>query len=253
MSPLAALDAGTAPRVAETPEATAVVRLTGVDVAFGRLAALQGVDLRIGAGERVALIGANGSGKSTLLRVLHGLVAPERGTVLRDGGARQAMVFQRPFMLRTSAMNNVALALWLRGVRWREARERALLALGRVGLGDAALRNARVLSGGQQQRLALARAWALQPKVLLLDEPTASLDPHAKREVESLMAEFAEAGMTLVFASHNLGQVKRLATRVVYLEHGRVLVDAPVEVFFDRTRLPALSREADLFVKGETT
>ncbi|KQT08701.1 ABC transporter ATP-binding protein [Ramlibacter sp. Leaf400] len=249
---MVALDAGTALRVAESPETTAVVRLKGVDVAFGRLAALQGVDLRIGAGERVALIGANGSGKSTLLRVLHGLVAPKRGTVLRDGGARQAMVFQRPFMLRTSAMNNVALALWLRGVRWREARERALLALGRVGLGEAALRNARVLSGGQQQRLALARAWALQPKVLLLDEPTASLDPHAKREVEMLMAEFAEAGMTLVFASHNLGQVKRLATRVVYLEHGRVLVDAPVEVFFDRTRLPDLSREADLFVKGET-
>jgi tungstate transport system ATP-binding protein len=161
------------------------------------------------------------------------------------------MVFQRPFMLRTSAMNNVALALWLRGVRWREARERALLALGRVGLGDAALRNARVLSGGQQQRLALARAWALQPRVLLLDEPTASLDPHAKREVESLMAEFAQAGMTLVFASHNLGQVKRLATRVVYLEQGRVLADAPVDLFFDRVRLPGLSREADLFVKGE--
>lgn len=228
-----------------------VLRLQGVDVTFGRHAALHGIDLRIEAGERVALIGANGSGKSTLLRVLHGLVTPRRGTVLRDSGAGQAMVFQRPFMLRTSAMNNVALALWLRGVRWRDARERALLALGRVGLGEAALRNARVLSGGQQQRLALARAWALQPRVLLLDEPTASLDPHAKREVESLMAEFALAGMTMVFASHNLGQVKRLATRVVYLEQGRVLADAPVDQFFDRVRLPVLSREADLFVKGE--
>jgi tungstate transport system ATP-binding protein len=228
-----------------------VLCLQGVDVTFGRLAALNGIDLRIEAGERVALIGANGSGKSTLLRVLHGLVKPRRGTVLRDTGAGQAMVFQRPFMLRTSAMNNVALALWLRGVGWREARERALLALHRVGLGDAALRNARVLSGGQQQRLALARAWALQPRVLLLDEPTASLDPHAKREVESLMAGFAQAGMTLVFASHNLGQVKRLATRVVYLEQGRVLADAPVDLFFDRVRLPGLSREADLFVKGE--
>jgi len=228
-----------------------VLRLQGVDVVFGRHPALHGIDLRIEAGERVALIGANGSGKSTLLRVLHGLVTPRRGTVLRDSGAGQAMVFQRPFMLRTSAMNNVALALWLRGVGWREARERALPALGRVGLADAALRNARVLSGGQQQRLALARAWALQPRVLLLDEPTASLDPHAKREVESLMAEFAQAGMTMVFASHNLGQVKRLATRVVYLEQGRVLADAPVDLFFDRMRLPVLSREADFFVKGE--
>ncbi|TFZ02338.1 phosphate ABC transporter ATP-binding protein [Ramlibacter henchirensis] len=230
---------------------SAVVRLQDVGVVFGPVPALKGIDLRIEAGERVALIGANGSGKSTLLRVLHGLVQPTHGTVLRDSAARQAMVFQRPFMLRTSAMNNVALALWLRGTRWRDGRERALVALGRVGLGEAAFRNARVLSGGQQQRLALARAWALQPKVLLLDEPTASLDPHAKREVESLMEEFAHGGMTLVFASHNLGQVKRLATRVVYLEHGRVLADAPVDVFFDRVRLPGLSREADLFVKGE--
>src|SRR5690606_29955445 len=104
----------------------------------------------------------------------------------------------------------------------------ALAALARVGLAELALRSARTLSGGQQQRLALARAWALQPQVLLLDEPTASLDPHAKREVEALMASFAQAGMTLVFASHNLGQVKRLASRVVYLEQGHIRADAPV-------------------------
>lgn len=124
------------------------------------------------------------------------------------------MLFQRPYMLRTSALNNISLGLWIRGAKWSDAREQALIALGRVGLGDVALRNARTLSGGQQQRLALARAWSLRPGVLFLDEPTSSLDPHAKREVESLMAEFADAGMTLVFASHNLGQVKRLATRV---------------------------------------
>jgi tungstate transport system ATP-binding protein len=161
------------------------------------------------------------------------------------------MVFQRPHMLRTSALNNVALGLWIAGARWRPARERALLALGRVGLGEVALRSARTLSSGQQQRLALARAWTLKPDVLFLDEPTSSLDPHAKREVESLMAEFAESGMTLVFASHNLGQVKRLATRVVYLEQGRVLADLPVHEFFNGPRLFETSREADLFVKGE--
>lgn len=228
-----------------------LVRLNGVDVRFGPVAALSGIDLRISMGERVALIGANGSGKSTLLRVLHGLIPPTGGSVLRDGSARQAMVFQRPHMLRTSAMNNVAVALWLRGEKWRRARERASLALGRVGLGETALRNARALSGGQQQRLALARAWALKPQLLFLDEPTSSLDPHAKREVEALMAEFAEGGMTLVFASHNLGQVKRLATRVVYLEHGRVLADLPVHAFFNGPQLKETSREADLFVKGE--
>jgi tungstate transport system ATP-binding protein len=229
---------------------SAWVQLKGVDLRFGRVAALHRVDLRIGVGERVALIGANGSGKSTLLRVLHELLKPTAGSLLRDGGLRQAMVFQRPFALRASALTNVALGLWLRGTRWKAAKEQALAALGRVGLASVALRNARTLSGGQLQRLALARAWALEPHVLLLDEPTASLDPHAKREVEALMAEFAESGMTLVFASHNLGQVKRLATRVVYLEQGRVLADLPVRAFFDGP-LGATSREAELFVKGE--
>ncbi len=229
---------------------SALVQLRGVEVRFGPVRALHGIDLRIAPGERVALIGANGCGKSTLLRVLHGLVKPSAGTVLRDTAAREAMVFQRPFMLRTSALNNVALALWIRGVKWQVARERAAFALGRVGLGDAGQRSGRALSGGQQQRLALARAWSLKPDLLLLDEPTSSLDPHGKREVEALMAEFAEGGMTLVFASHNLGQVKRLATRVLYLEHGRVLADLPARDFFEGP-LRDTSREAELFVKGE--
>jgi tungstate transport system ATP-binding protein len=227
-----------------------LVQLKKVTVRYGAVEALAGINLRVARGERVALIGANGCGKSTLLRVIHGLVPPQAGSVVRDVSMREAMVFQRPFLLRTSAMNNVALALWLRGARWREARERALLALGRVGLGGVALRSGRTLSGGQQQRVALARAWSLKPDLLLLDEPTSSLDPHAKREVEALMAEFAEAGMTLVFASHNLGQVKRLATRVVYLEQGRILADLPVQAFF-RGPLAETSREAELFVRGE--
>jgi tungstate transport system ATP-binding protein len=229
---------------------SALLQLKNVDVLFGRVQALAQVSLRIAPGERVALIGANGSGKSTLLRVLHGLVRPATGSLLRDPATRQAMVFQRPFMLATSAQNNVALALWLRGLRWGEARMQALPALARVGLLEMAQRNARALSGGQQQRLALARAWGLSPAMLLLDEPTSSLDPHAKRDVEALMGEFAGTGMTLVFASHNLGQVKRLATRVVYLQQGRVLADLPVRDFFEGP-LGATSREAELFVKGE--
>ena len=229
---------------------SAWVQLKGVDLRYGAVHALSAVDLRIGSGERVALIGANGSGKSTLLRVLHGLLRPSAGSVLRDGALRQAMVFQRPYALRASALFNVALALWLRGTRWGHARAQAQQALQRVGLASQALRNARTLSGGQLQRLALARAWSLQPHVLLLDEPTASLDPHAKRDVEALMADFAATGMTLVFASHNLGQVKRLATRVVYLEQGRVLADLPVQNFFEHS-LGQTSREAAMFIKGE--
>jgi tungstate transport system ATP-binding protein len=232
-----------------------VFELQSAGVAFGALQALREVNLAIQPGESVALIGANGSGKSTLLRLLHGLLRPTSGSCLSDAGLRQAMLFQRPFMLRTTAQNNVALALWLRGMPWRDTRSRALLALERVGLQHKAGQPARTLSGGQQQRLALARAWALRPDVLLLDEPTASLDPHAKREVEQLMATFA-AGvdgrpLTVIFASHNLGQVKRLATRVIYLEFGRVQADLPVAEFFDTARLQAVSPSAALFVKGE--
>jgi len=237
---------------------TQVFGLTQASVHFGRAAsgvrALGDVNVSVRAGERVALVGANGSGKSTLLRVLHGLTMPTDGQVLRNPQMRQAMLFQRPHLMRMPVLGNVMLGLWLRGVPWRDATQRARTALARVGLADLAHRNARTLSGGQQQRVALARAWALAPQVLLLDEPTASLDPHAKREVEALIHEFAHQspGMTLVFASHNLGQVKRLASRVIYLEQGRVLADLPVDDFFAGDLLQRQYPAAQLFVKGES-
>jgi tungstate transport system ATP-binding protein len=231
--------------------------------------ALCNVSLQIVPGERVALIGANGCGKSTLLRLLNKLIAPSAGSAWVNPEFCQAMLFQKPFLMRLSVLANVALGLWLRGTPWRGAKGLALQALQRVGLGDLAGRNARQLSGGQQQRVAMARAWALTPQVLLLDEPTASLDPHAKREVEALMEEFARGpiplpashtsdshapmpAMTLVFSSHNLGQVKRLASRVIYLEHGRVKADLPVQDFFGGSLLQLQYPAAHLFVKGET-
>ncbi len=227
-----------------------VCSLRQVEVFFGAVAALRDVSLDIHLGERIALVGSNGSGKSTLLRLIHGLVKPSAGEIDTPAQKSQAMLFQRPYMLRTSCLNNVTLGLWLRDTPWRLAKNRAMTALERVGLADLALRNSKTLSGGQQQRLALARAWALSPELLLLDEPTSSLDPHAKREVEALLAELTTA-MTVVFASHNLGQVKRLASRVIYLEKGRVVADLPVALFFEgnllRDRFPA----AHFFVKGE--
>lgn len=228
-----------------------LLELRQVGLRYGRQHALRGIDLRVARGERIALIGGNGSGKSSLLRVLHGLQHPTEGAMSCDTSARQAMVFQRPYVLRGTALQNVELGPRLAGTAANEARQRALQALARVGLAHEAMRPARALSSGQQQRLALARAWSLSPEILFLDEPTSNLDPHGKREVENLMANFGDQGMTLVFASHNLGQVKRLATRVAYLEHGRLLADLPVHRFFDREALEACSREAALFLKGE--
>jgi tungstate transport system ATP-binding protein len=240
----------------------AVLALDTVSVSLGPAAqveALRGITLAIQAGERVALVGPNGCGKSTLLRTLHGLLPIAAGRREVPQASRIAMLFQRPHLLRMSVRRNLQLGLWLSGVPWAQTQGRAAQALARVDLAHLAERNGRALSGGQQQRVALARAWALQPDVWLLDEPTASLDPHAKRDVEALIADFgAESpapgrlSPTLVFASHNLGQVKRLASRVIYLEQGRVLADLPVHDFFNQDLLERQFPQASAFVKGET-
>ncbi len=237
---------------------TALFHLQDVHVLLQGQSALRGVSLDFHPGERVALIGANGSGKSTLLRTLNGLLPIAQGQMQRQSDVRMAMLFQRPHLLRSSVCFNLTLSLWLdrtRPLSWAQARQQALQALERVGLADLAQQSGIHLSGGQLQRVALARAWARQPQVLLLDEPTASLDPHAKREVEQLIWDFAtspERPVTLVWASHNLGQVKRMATRVMYLEQGRILADLPVDVFFNPDQLPCYSEAAHLFLKGET-
>ncbi len=228
-----------------------LISLQGAAVRFGPVQALFPLNLQLAQGERLLLVGANGSGKTTLLRALHGLVPCEGRRVLhaRPGEAAPtlAMVFQKPFMLSLSVQANVHLGLWLRGVPRAERQRLCALALQRVGLQGVAARPAHALSGGQQQRLAIARAWALRPQVLLLDEPTAHLDPSAKREVETLVAEIAAEGTTVVMSTHNLGQAKRLATRVAYMEAGRVVVDLPVLRFFSETLPP----EATQFLRGE--
>ena len=224
-----------------------LLSLHEVSVRFGKVQALRRVSLEVRRGEFVALVGANGTGKTTLLRALHGMLALQGTRFVADRSATQAMVYQRPFMLRLTAANNLRLALWLARVpraAWPASCERALR---RVGLQGCADRPARALSAGQQQRLALARAWAAQPALLFLDEPTASLDPTAKKEVEALLAGFAADGMTLVMSTHNLGQAKRLASRVIYLDEGEIRVDLPVESFFSE----GPEGRAHSFVRGE--
>lgn len=224
---------------------TPLVHIDFASVRIGRVQALRDVSLQIHKGQAVALVGSNGSGKSTLLRLAHGLLQPSSGLVRLDGAARQAFVFQRPFVLRSSVLANVALAVWLSGQSWAHAKARAQDALREVDMHLLATRQARTLSGGQLQRLAFARALATQPEVLFLDEPTASLAPQAKRDVEALMAQCTARGMTLVFASHNLGQVKRLTSRVVALEAGSVVADQPTAEFFSRGAAQALADVAD--------
>lgn len=224
-----------------------LIVLHRASVRYGELVALQPTDLQIERGERVALVGANGSGKTTLLRALHGLAELAQGRRQTNAAPVCAMLFQRPFLLQLSVLRNVSLALWLQGVPRSERPARCEAALAAVGLQGQATRPARALSGGQQQRLALARAWAQRPDVLFLDEPTASLDPGAKREVETLIEQFAQSGTTLVMSTHNLGQAKRLATRVIYLEAGRSVVDLPTDRFFN----DPLPGAAAAFLKGE--
>src|SRR5262249_25598557 len=200
-----------------------LVTLEQATVRFRDVTALSAIDLSLHRGERLIVVGTNGAGKTTLLRLLHGLLPcsgkREIFPVGPDNRAPvMAMLFQRPFLLSFSVRWNVLPALWLQGVRNRAERERRCHeALQRVGLDRLANRPARSLSGGQQQRLALARAWVVQPDLLLLDEPTANLDPSAKREVEALIEEIARAGVTIVITTHNLGQAKRLGSPVAHL------------------------------------
>jgi tungstate transport system ATP-binding protein len=223
----------------------------GLGVRFGDVEALRGVDLEVEAGERWVVLGSNGAGKSVLLRALHGLIAPSSGTLTWGGTPvrprSQAMVFQRPVMLRRTAMANVEYALSVNGASRVERRRLAERALARVGLGHVAYRQARVLSGGEQQRVALARAWSLEPQLLFLDEPTASLDPGAAAEVERIVQDIHAAGTTVVTTTHNLGLARRLADRIVFLHAGRVSEVSPAERFFTA---PA-SAEAARFLEGE--
>ena len=229
------------------PATELLLRLRGASVRFGDVQALRSVSLEVMQGDFIALIGANGSGKTTLLRLLHGLLAFDGEREVLASQALQVMVFQRPFMLRLSVRRNLALALWLAGVPRTDRAARAAQALQRVGLTALRDRPARALSGGEQQRLALARAWAVRPQIVFLDEPTASLDPSAKKEIEALLESFHADGLTLVMSTHNLGQAKRLTTRVVYLDRGELRVDQPTAEFF----ADAGEGAARLFLKGE--
>jgi len=229
------------------------LRLTDVSFAAGGRTIIDRISLEIGSGPSTIILGANGAGKSVLMRLMHGLLSPASGSIQwnapeRSGAPRkQAMVFQRPIMLRRSAHANVAYALRIAGIPEPQQGVLVRESLESVGLSHLARRTARVLSGGEQQRLALARAWALHPEVLFLDEPTASLDPGATREIESVIRAFDAAGTKVVMATHNLGQARRLGDEILFLDQGRLVERAPVGEFFSKPQ----SAQAAAFIKGE--
>jgi tungstate transport system ATP-binding protein len=239
-------------RLMRAPDSILPLRAQGLGFSVGGLRILQAVELEIEAGAPTLVIGPNGAGKSTLLRLLHGLLQPGAGRLAWSAAAgdparRQAMVFQRPVLLRRSVLANVLYPLRLAGLDPAARVARAAEALALVGLAELAARPARRLSGGEQQRLALARAAALRPEVLFLDEPCASLDPAATRAVEGIVAELAARGTKIVMTTHDLGQARRLAGDVVFLHRGRVLEHAAADRFFAAPAAP----EAAAFLRGE--
>jgi tungstate transport system ATP-binding protein len=235
------------------PRALLPLRLENVRFDVGTRRILRGITLSLDAGPRTVIVGPNGAGKSVLLRICHGLLEATSGRVVwntpepPDAPRRQAMVFQRPVLLRRSALANIVYALKCSRVPEAARRVRALSMLSHVGLEAHADRPARVLSGGEQQRLALARAWALDPEVLFLDEPTASLDPGATHEIERIVGAMHATGTKIVMVTHNMGQARRMGDEVVFLHQGELVERAPVERFF---RSPATS-EAAQFLEGE--
>lgn len=233
---------------------TSILPLTVEAAAFsgdGRLL-VEPNSFTIPAGGLTVLLGPNGAGKSLTLRLCHGLLTPSRGAVRWAAGAdgrakRHAMVFQKPIMLRRSVEANITHALAAAGASGPERKARAAQALQRFGLAERAAQPARLLSGGEQQRLAIARAWALRPELLFLDEPTSQLDPAATRQIEELLSGLVAEGITVMMSTHDLGQARRLADRVLFLHRGRLVEDALARDFFAGPQ----SAEARAFLAGE--
>ena len=213
---------------------------------------LKRISFRVETAARTVILGPNGAGKSLLLRILHGLLPPSAGRVAWNArrpesvSRRQAMVLQRPVLLRRSVAGNLHHALRLRRVPRARRRELVAETLRQAGLSCLADRPARSLSGGEQQRLGIARAWVLRPEVLLLDEPTASLDPGATRSVEAMIRAMDEAGTKIIMSTHDIGQARRLAAEVLFMHRGRLLEHTAAAEFFAAPR----SRAATRFVAG---
>jgi tungstate transport system ATP-binding protein len=235
---------------------TAVLPVEGIGITLRRngRVLLDGVSVMFDGRDFCALMGPNGAGKSLLLRVLANLIRPDGGTVRWAGAApdrrrapKLGFVFQKPVTLRRSVRANVRYALAAAGIRGREGRRRAEVVLERARLSGLARSPARVLSGGEQQRLAIARALAVEPELLLLDEPSANLDPSSTAAIETLLRDAADNGTKIVLVTHDIGQARRLAETVVFLHAGRITETGAAGTFFDAPQ----SEAAKAFLAGQ--
>lgn len=229
------------------------LRVTGVSFEVAGHCLLDDVCFQLERGPLTVILGANGAGKSLLLKICHGLLSPTRGEISWQSTSkvqvrnRQAMVFQRPVLLRRSVAANIDYVLRLHCVAKPERHQRIAACLQLAGLSHLERRSARVLSGGEQQKLALARAWAVRPEIVFLDEPTANIDPAATLFMENLIKQFSRTGAKVVLTTHDLAQAKRLADEVLFLHQGRLLEQAPARQFFDGPENPL----ARAFIQGE--
>ncbi|MBS7623351.1 ATP-binding cassette domain-containing protein [Candidatus Bathyarchaeota archaeon] len=220
---------------------TGKIRVERVAKEYGPIKALDSVTLDAEPGRMVALLGMNGSGKTTLLRILAGLEEPSRGEILYESNRItpqqlrkvSTLVFQKTVMFNTNVFSNVSFGLRIWGFANGEVKRRVYEALGTVRLAGFEKRRARQLSGGEQQRVSLARAFALDPEVLLLDESTANLDPANAMIVEDVIRGARErGGCIIILATHNLHQARRLSDKIVHIHYGRVLASASPQDFF---------------------
>ena len=201
---------------------------------------INNINLRSATSHCTALLGENGAGKTLLLYLCHGLLKPSFGTVLWNTCPPNAwrgaitMVFQKPLLLRRSAYKNIDHALFLQGLSKPKRAKRIMASLEQVGMTEYRECQAHVLSGGQQQRLAIARAWALQPSVILMDEPTSDLDMHSAVAVEDIIKDMHGSGIKIIIATHNLAQVKRLCDEVIFMNRGKLLCHTSKNDFFNK-------------------
>ncbi len=229
-------------------EGSAIIQLQGVNKWYGQFHVLKDINLSVQTGERIVLCGPSGSGKSTTIRCINRLEEHQQGRIVVDGieltrdlkqietvRREVGMVFQHFNLFpHLTVLQNCTLApMWVRKLPKREAEEIALLYLERVRIPEQADKYPGQLSGGQQQRVAIARALCMKPKIMLFDEPTSALDPEMVKEVLDTMIQLAESGMTMLCVTHEMGFARTVADRVIFMDRGEIVEQAPPQVFFD--------------------